>query len=402
MGLRKLMDKIKPTFSKGGKLGFLESTFEAFETFLFVPNTTTVKGAHIRDCNDMKRTMIMVVLALMPAFLFGCWWTGAQVGLEGFRAFIYGLVRVLPMVCVSYIVGLAIEFYFAQVRGHEVNEGFLVTGLLIPMIFPVSTPLWMVGLSTAFAVIFGKEVFGGTGMNVFNPALLARAFAFFAYTPSMSGETVWYSNWTMMGAQVDGITGATALEQLGSTGTMSFSPLDAFLGMIPGSFGETSTLAILIGGAILLVTGIASWRTMISVFVGGLAIGLLFNWIGGTADIEALRATKELAEENKSLIAMLTYMKDVPAWWHLIVGGFAFGAVFMATDPVTSAQTNKGKYIVGFMTGALAVLIRVVNPAYPEGMMLSILFMNALAPLVDYFVVEANISRRKKRVKLAK
>ena len=402
MGLRKLMDKIKPTFSKGGKLGFLESTFEAFETFLFVPNTTTVKGAHIRDCNDMKRTMIMVVLALMPAFLFGCWWTGAQVGLEGFRAFIYGLVRVLPMVCVSYIVGLAIEFYFAQVRGHEVNEGFLVTGLLIPMIFPVSTPLWMVGLSTAFAVIFGKEVFGGTGMNVFNPALLARAFAFFAYTPSMSGETVWYSNWTMMGAQVDGITGATALEQLASTGTMTYSPLDAFLGMIPGSFGETSTLAILIGAAILLWTGIASWRTMISVFVGGLAIGLLFNWIGGTADIEALRATKELAEENKSLIAMLTYMKDVPAWWHLIVGGFAFGAVFMATDPVTSAQTNKGKYIVGFMTGALAVLIRVVNPAYPEGMMLSILFMNALAPLVDYFVVEANISRRKKRVKLAK
>ena len=402
MGLRKLMDKIKPTFSKGGKLGFLESTFEAFETFLFVPNTTTVKGAHIRDCNDMKRTMIMVVLALMPAFLFGCWWTGAQVGLEGFRAFIYGLVRVLPMVCVSYIVGLAIEFYFAQVRGHEVNEGFLVTGLLIPMIFPVSTPLWMVGLSTAFAVIFGKEVFGGTGMNVFNPALLARAFAFFAYTPSMSGEAVWYSNWTMMGAHVDGVTGATALEQLASTGTMTYSPLDAFLGMIPGSFGETSTLAILIGAAILLWTGIASWRTMISVFVGGLAIGLLFNWIGGTADIEALRATKELAEENKSLIAMLTYMKDVPAWWHLIVGGFAFGAVFMATDPVTSAQTNKGKYIVGFMTGALAVLIRVVNPAYPEGMMLSILFMNALAPLVDYFVVEANISRRKKRVKLAK
>ena len=375
MGLRKLMDKIKPTFSKGGKLGFLESTFEAFETFLFVPNTTTVKGAHIRDCNDMKRTMIMVVLALMPAFLFGCWWTGSQVGLEGFRAFFYGLVRVLPMVCVSYIVGLAIEFYFAQVRGHEVNEGFLVTGLLIPMVFPVSTPLWMVALSTAFAVIFGKEVFGGTGMNVFNPALLARAFAFFAYTPSMSGETVWYSTWTMMGAQVDGITGATALEQLASTGTMTYSPLDAFLGMIPGSFGETSTLAILIGGAILLFTGIASWRTMVSVFVGGLAMGYLFQALGVT-----------------------TY----PAWWHLIVGGFAFGAVFMATDPVTSAQTNKGKYIVGFMTGALAVLIRVVNPAYPEGMMLSILFMNALAPLVDYFVVEANISRRKKRVKLAK
>ncbi len=373
--LRNLVDKMKPTFSEGGKLSFLASTFEAFETFLFVPNTTTTKGAHIRDCNDMKRTMIMVIVALMPAFLFGCWWTGAQVGLEGFQAFFYGLVRVLPMVCVSYIVGLAIEFGFAQARGHEVNEGFLVTGLLIPMIFPISTPLWMVAVSTAFAVVFGKEVFGGTGMNVFNPALLARAFAFFAYTPSMSGETVWYSNWTMMGAQVDGVSGATALEQLASTGTMTYSPLDAFLGMIPGSFGETSTLAILIGAVILLWTGIASWRTMISVFVGGLAMGYLFQALGVT---------------------------EYPAWWHLIVGGFAFGAVFMATDPVTSAQTNKGKYIVGLMTGALAVLIRVVNPAYPEGMMLSIIFMNALAPLVDYYVVEANISRRKKRVKLAK
>ena len=275
MGLRKFMDNIKPTFSKGGKLGFLESTFDAFETFLFVPNTTTSKGAHIRDCNDMKRTMIMVVAALMPAFLFGCYNTGIQVGLEGFTAFFYGLVRVLPMVCVSYIVGLGIEFGFAQARGHEVNEGFLVTGLLIPMIFPVSTPLWMVALSTAFAVVFGKEVFGGTGMNVFNPALLARAFAFFAYTPSMSGETVWYSDWTMMGAQVDGITGATALEQLGTTGAMNYSPLDAFLGFIPGSFAETSTLAILLGGAILLFTGIASWRTMASVFVGGLAMGYL-------------------------------------------------------------------------------------------------------------------------------
>ena len=359
MGLRKFMDNIKPTFSKGGKLGFLESTFDAFETFLFVPNTTTSKGAHIRDCNDMKRTMIMVVAALMPAFLFGCYNTGIQVGLEGFTAFFYGLVRVLPMVCVSYIVGLGIEFGFAQARGHEVNEGFLVTGLLIPMIFPVSTPLWMVALSTAFAVVFGKEVFGGTGMNVFNPALLARAFAFFAYTPSMSGETVWYSDWTMMGAQVDGITGATALEQLGTTGAMNYSPLDAFLGFIPGSFAETSTLAILLGGAILLFTGIASWRTMASVFVGGLAMGYLFQALGVT-----------------------TY----PAWYHLIVG-----AVFMATDPVTSSQTNTGKYIVGLMTGALAVLIRVVNPAYPEGMMLSILFMNALAPLVDYYVVEANI-----------
>ena len=374
MGLRKFMDNIKPAFAKGGKLGFLESTFDAFETFLFVPNTTTRKGAHIRDCNDMKRTMIVVVLALMPAFLFGCYNTGSQVGLEGFQAFASGLVRVLPMVCVSYIVGLAIEFGFAQARGHEVNEGFLVTGLLIPMIFPVSTPLWMVGLSTAFAVVLGKEVFGGTGMNVFNPALLARAFAFFAYTPAMSGEQVWYSDWTMMGAQVDGITGATALNDMPAF-FADHSALDAFLGFIPGSFGETSTLAILIGAAILLFTGVASWRTMVSVFVGGLAMGYLFQALGVTA---------------------------FPAWYHLIVGGFAFGAVFMATDPVTSAQTNKGKYIVGFMTGAVAVLIRVVNPAYPEGMMLSILFMNALAPLVDYFVVEANIARRNKRLKTVK
>ncbi|MBQ6861641.1 MAG: NADH:ubiquinone reductase (Na(+)-transporting) subunit B [Alistipes sp.] len=374
--LRNIVDKLKPTFSKGGKLSFLQSTFEGFETFLFVPNETTRKGAHIRDCNDMKRTMIMVVIALIPAFLFGCYWAGAQVGLEGLTAFFYGLVRILPMVATSYIVGLAIEFYFAQIRGHEINEGFLVSGLLIPMIMPISTPLWMVGLATAFAVIFGKEVFGGTGMNVFNPALLARAFVFFAYTPQISGEQVWYSSWTMMGAQVDGVTGATALEKLASTGTMGdWTAMDAFLGFIPGSFGETSTLAILIGAVILLGTGIASWRTMISVFVGGLAMGYLFQALGVT---------------------------EYPAWWHLIVGGFAFGAVFMATDPVTSSQTNTGKYIVGFMTGAIAVLIRVVNPAYPEGMMLAILFMNALAPLVDYFVVEANISRRKNRVKTVK
>lgn len=377
-GLRNFVDKIKPTFSEGGKLSFLGSTFEAFETFLFVPNTTTTKGAHIRDCNDMKRTMITVVIALLPAFLFGCYNTGHLVGLAGWTAFFYGLVRILPMVATSYIVGLAIEFGFAQARKHEVNEGFLVTGLLIPMVMPVSTPLWMVALGTAFAVVFGKEVFGGTGMNVFNPALVARAFVFFAFTPSMSGEQVWFSNWTMMGAQVDGVSGATALEQLSTTGAMSFSNLDAFLGFIPGSFGETSTLAILIGAVILLFTSIASWRTMLSVFAGGLVMGLVFNLIGATP-----------------------YMQ-IPAWQHLIVGGFAFGAVFMATDPVTSAQTNTGKYIYGFMVGVLAVMTRVINPAYPEGMMLSILFMNALAPLIDYCVVEANIRRRNNRVKLAK
>ncbi len=375
MGLRKIVDNMKPTFSEGGKLSFLASTFDAFETFLFVPNTTTSKGAHIRDCNDMKRTMIVVVLALLPAFLFGCFNTGLQVGLSGFNAFAYGLVRILPMVCVSYVVGLGIEFAYAQSRREEVNEGYLVTGLLIPMIMPVSTPLWMVALGVAFAVIFGKEVFGGTGMNIFNPALTARAFVFFAFTPQMSGEEVWYSKWSMMGAQTDGVSGATALEQLATTGEMQWSATDAFLGFIPGSFGETSTLCILVGAAILLFTGIAAWRTMASVFVGGLVMGYLFQALGVT---------------------------EFPAYYHLLVGGFAFGAVFMATDPVTSAQTNAGKYIVGFMTGALAVLTRVVNPAYPEGMMLAILFMNALAPTVDYFVVEANVKRRKNRIKTVK
>lgn len=379
--LRNLVDKIKPTFAKGGKLGFLESTFDAFETFLFVPNTTTHKGAHVRDCNDMKRTMIVVVLALMPALLFGMYNTGYQYFLsqgmtpELWASLWFGFLKVLPVIVVSYAVGLGIEFAFAQARGHEVNEGFLVTGMLIPMIMPIDIPLWMVALSTAFAVVFGKEVFGGTGMNVFNPALLARAFAFFSYTPSISGATVWIAGLSSGEGVVDGFSGATALEQLSTTGTMTYTPMDAFLGFIPGCIGETSTLAILLGAAVLLFTGIASWRTMFSVVVGGLAMGYLFQALGVTA---------------------------YPAWYHLIIGGFAFGAVFMATDPVTSAQTNKGKYIVGFLTGALAVMIRIVNPAYPEGMMLAVLFMNALAPLVDYYVVEANISRRKKRVKLAK
>ena len=380
--LRNLVDKIKPTFSKGGKLGFLHSTFDAFETFLFVPNTTTQRGSHIRDCNDIKRTMITVVVALIPALLFGCFNTGYQVGLVGIDAILYGLVCILPMIAVSYIVGLGIEFAVAQMRGHEVNEGFLVSGLLIPMVMPIGTPLWMVGLGTAFAVIFGKEIFGGTGMNIFNPAVLARAFVFFAYTPHMSGEKVWYSNWDIMGAQVDGVSGATALEQIASTGSMEWSVSDAFLGTIPGSFGETSTLAILIGAAILLFTGVASWKTMVSVFVGGLAMAYLFG-----------------AFEHAGA---LSSQEGFEPYMHLIIGGFAFGAVFMATDPVTSAQTSTGKYIVGFLTGAIAVLIREANPAYPEGMMLSILFMNALAPLVDYFVVEANIRRRKNRVKTSK
>ena len=375
MGLRNFVDKIKPTFSKGGKLSFLHSTFEGFETFLFVPNTTTKKGAHIRDCNDIKRVMIVVVLALIPALLFGMWNIGYFAGKTGLAAFWFGLLEVLPMIIVSYVVGLSIEFAFAQMRGHEINEGFLVTGLLIPMIMPIGVPLWIVALSTAFAVIIGKEVFGGTGMNVFNPALLARAFAFFAYTPHMSGEKVWYA--------ADSVSGATALDILGQPGATNlgvYSISDAFWGTIPGCVGETSTFAILLGAALLLFTGVASWRIMLSVFLGGFAFAYLFEAMGPNA----------------------LFQTDYPAYYHLLVGGFAFGAVFMATDPITSAQTNTGKWIYGFMIGALAICVRVMNPAYPEGMMLAILFMNALAPLIDYFVVERNVARRKRLIKNVK
>ncbi len=388
MGLRKFVDKIKPTFSEGGKLSFLHSTFGGFETFLYAPNIVTKRGAHIRDCNDIKRVMITVVVALIPALLFGMYNIGRLAGMTGVcDAFLYGLIEMLPMIVVSYVTGLAIEFIFAERRKHEIYEGFLVSGLLIPMVMPIGTPLWMVAAATAFAVIIGKEVFGGTGMNVFNPALLARAFAFFAYTPQMSGENVWYSTGkihNLLGLNAEGVattTGATPLANLADYGTLHaqgaepISALDAFFGFIPGSMGETSTLAILIGAAILLFTGVASWRIMLSVFAGGLAMGYLFQAVG---------------------------MTDYPAYLHLLVGGFAFGAVFMATDPVTSAQTNTGKWIYGLMVGMLAVLIRVINPAYPEGMMLSILFMNALAPLIDYFVVERNIARRKKLIKNVK
>ncbi len=376
MGLRKLVDKIKPAFEEGGKFAALHSTFDAFETFLYVPNTRTSKGAHVRDCNDIKRVMIIMVLALLPALLFGMFNVGYQrVGGADYtimQNFWYGFLKVLPIIIVSYVVGLAIEFTSAQIRKEEVNEGFLVTGLLIPMIVPVGTPLWMVALATAFSVVVCKEVFGGTGMNIFNPALVARAFIFFSYTASISGENVWFAD------NADGHSGATALANLAETGDSGFAMCDAIIGTIPGCIGETSTVAIALGALLLIFTGVASWRIMLSVFAGGLAMGLVFNAVGANA-----------------------YMQ-VPAWEHLIYGGFAFGAVFMATDPVTAAQTNTGKWIYGFMIGILAVLVRVMNPGYPEGMMMAILFMNALAPLIDHYVVAANIRRRNKRVKIAK
>lgn len=390
--LRNFVDRVKPSFEKGGKLGFLHSTFDAFETFLFVPNTVTKKGTHIRDCIDMKRAMIVVVVALIPSLLFGMY----NVGLQHFRAvgdialqaniwqcFWFGFLKVLPIILVAYVVGLGIEFCFAQSRGHEVNEGFLVSGLLIPLVMPVDVPLWMVAVATAFAVIFGKEVLGGTGMNIFNPALLARAFVFFAYTPFISGEKVWVAGLTEGTGIVDGFSGATPLTKVAESSLANAStidwggsaPMDWFIGTIPGSIGETSTIAILLGAAILLYTGVASWRIMLSVFAGGFLMGLLFNVVGVGASAYT----------------------QIPAYYHLILGGFAFGAVFMATDPVTGAQTNRGKLIYGFLIGVLAVLIRVVNDGYPEGMMLAILFMNAMAPLIDHYVVQANINRRNKK-----
>ena len=373
-GLRKFLDNIKPQFSKGGKFEKLHSTFDAFETFLFVPDKVTFSGSHIRDAVDLKRTMSIVVLAMIPALLFGMWNVGYQHflanGMETtlWQSFWYGFLKVIPIVVVSYVTGLSIEFAFAQGRGHEVNEGFLVSGMLIPLLMPPDIPLWMVAVSTAFAVIFGKEVFGGTGMNILNPALTARAFLFFAYPKYISGDKVWIAD------KPDAFSGATPLghAMVGEVDKIP-STYDMFMGFIPGSIGETSTLAILIGAAILLITRVASWRIMLSVVLGGLAMGFIFN-----------------------LVAINDYMR-IPAWHHLVMGGFAFGAVFMATDPVTGAQTLKGQYIYGFLIGLFAILVRVFNPAYPEGMMLAILFMNVFAPLIDHYVVQANISRRKKR-----
>ena len=389
--LLNFVEKIKPTFSKGGKLGFLHSTFDAFETFLFVPNTVTKSGSHIRDCVDLKRVMTVVIIALMPALAFGIWNVGEQhsiaFGLD--MSFIekvwFGLLKVLPLIIVSYVVGLGIEFISAQLRGHEVNEGYLVSGMIIPLIMPVDVPLWILALAVAFAVIIGKEVFGGTGMNIWNPALIARAFVFFAYPSQISGDTIWVEGLNAAKANamqvVDGFSGATPLGQA-ANGIVDFttttgeplSALQAFIGVMPGSIGETSTIAILIGAAILIWTGVASWKIMVSCVAGALGVGFLIN---GFAEPGTFAA--------------------VPAYWHLILGGFAFGAVFMATDPVTSAQTEKGKWIYGFLVGALAVIIRLFNPGYPEGMMLAILLMNTFAPLIDYYVVEGNIKKRIKR-----
>ncbi len=394
--LKNTIDKLKPHFEKGGKLEKFHSVFDGFESFLYVPNTTSKSGTHIHDAVDSKRTMILVVVALIPALLFGMFNVGYQHYLAigqsvGFWSeFLFGFLAVLPFILVSYGVGLGIEFTVAQIKGHEIQEGFLVTGFLIPLIVPIDTPLWMVAVATAFAVIFAKEVFGGTGMNIFNVALVTRAFLFFAYPTYMSGDSVWVRTGSTFGLGngklVDAFTGATPLGQLATsttqtahiTGTMG-NPLgfmDGFIGLIPGSVGETSAIAILIGATLLLITGVASWKTMFSVFAGGAIMALVFNNFGPD-----------------------TAVAHFPWYNHLVFGGFAFGAVFMATDPVTSARTETGKYIYGFLIGFMAIIIRVLNPGYPEGMMLAILLMNIFAPLIDYYVVDANIKRRLKRIK---
>ena len=381
--IKNTLDKMRPNFEEGGKFYAFHSLFDAMDTFFLTPEATTTSGCHIRDAVDNKRTMFTVVIALIPALLFGMYNIGYQHYLsEGVIAagdycanfwsnFGYGLLKLLPMILVSYIVGLGIECIFAQVRKHEVSEGYFVTGMLIPLICPPDVPLWQLALAVAFAVIIGKEVFGGTGYNFLNPALVARAFLFFSYPIQMSGDTVWIA------AQGDAISGATPLgEMIAGAAQPSASVLDMIIGFMPGSVGETSVIAILIGALILLVTGVASWRIMLSIFVGGAAMGLIFNAVG--------------ANEYMSM----------PFYYHFLMGGFMFGAVFMATDPVTAAHTNTGKYIYGFLIGVMAVLIRVVNPAYPEGMMLAILLLNVFAPLIDYYVVDANIRKRAKRAKL--
>ena len=379
--LRNYLNKIKPNFEEGGKLHAFRSVFDGFETFLYVPNDTAkAGGVNIHDAIDSKRIMSMVVIALMPAMLFGMYNIGYQnydaagtLATAGFfEIFFYGFLAVLPKILVSYIVGLGIEFAWAQWKGEEIQEGYLVSGIIIPLIIPIGCPLWMLALACAFSVIFCKEIFGGTGMNIFNPAIAARMFLFFAYPSKMTGDTVWVAQSSIFGLGndlPDGFTAATPLGQLAQNITPDASILDMALGFIPGSIGETSLIAIAIGAFILLWTGIASWRTMLSVFVGGIAFALLFEQTG----------------------------QGMTWWHHFVMGGFAFGAVFMATDPVTSCRTTTGQYIYGFLIGAMAIIIRVMNAGYPEGMMLAIFFGNMFAPIIDHFVVERNISKRLKR-----
>ena len=382
--IKQFFDKIHPYFQPGGKLQAFHSVYDGLETFALVPNRTSKSGVSIHDAIDSKRIMSFVVIALIPALLVGMY----NIGFQNYKAasvdasfvemFGYGLIVMLPKLLVSYGVGLGIEFVVAQWKKEEIQEGYLVSGMLIPMIVPVETPLWMLACAVAFSVIFAKEIYGGTGMNIFNPALVARAFLFFTWPTKMSGDTVWISTQQCLGLgnHLDGFTAATPLGQAANGHLVEASISDMITGLIPGSIGETSVIAIAIGAVILLWTRIASWKTMVSVFVGGALVAGLFDAFGEAGNVAAHLGVVQ----------------------HLCLGGFAFGAVFMATDPVTSARTEKGKYIYGFLIGALAITIRVLNPGYPEGMMLAILFMNMFAPLIDYCFVQSNINKRLKRL----
>ena len=381
--IRKYLDKIKPNFEKGGRFQYLGSVFEGFESFLFVPNTTSKCGAHIHDAIDSKRVISFVIIALLPALIFGMYNIGYQNALVAGRLsdatflgmFFYGMLQMLPKILVSYIVGLTIEFAWAQWKHEEIQEGYLATGILIPMVIPVNCPLWCLALACAFSVIFCKEIFGGTGMNFVNPALAARAFLFFSYPTVMSGDNCWVAKDEILGLGyqiADATTAATPLGAIVQNPDMQIDTMAAVTGLIPGSMGETSFIAIALGAVMLLWTGVASWRIMLSVFVGGGITAALFHSCGTS---------------------------PLTAFQQIVLGGFAFGAVFMATDPVTAARTETGKWIYGFLIGVVAVVVRVMNPGYPEGMMLAILLMNACAPLIDWCVVERNISRRTKRLK---
>ncbi|AFU69442.1 Na(+)-translocating NADH-quinone reductase subunit B NqrB [Psychroflexus torquis ATCC 700755] len=378
--IRHKIDQIKEPFEPGNKLQKYRPAINALDTFLFVPDHTTQKGAHIRDAVDLKRTMITVVLALIPALLFGMWNAGYQHYIQLgenpaiFEAILHGAYKIVPMIVVSYGVGLGLEFAFAIMRGHEVNEGYLVTGLLIPMIMPVDIPLWMVALSVIFAVLIGKEAFGGTGMNILNPALTARAFAFFAYPTYMSGNKIWVSE----ASNVDSISGETILGSLAANKEITYNTAEMFTGIIPGSISETSTLCIAIGALILILTKVGSWRIILSGIIGAAVMGMIFNVL----NIEGNGLT------------------NFPWYQHIIVGGFAFGIVFMATDPVSGAQTTRGKWIYGFLIGLFGIMIRVFNPAYPEGIMLSILLLNVFAPTIDHYVIQGNVKKRQKRLQM--
>ena len=386
--IKTIFDKLRPHFEEKGKLHAFYSVFEGMETFMLVPSTTSQTGVSIHDAIDSKRIMSFVVIALLPALLFGMYNIGYQNALAAdmveqtsfWAMFFYGFLLVLPKLVVSYLVGLGIEFAVAQWKKEEIQEGYLVTGILIPMIVPVDCPLWMLALAVAFSVILCKEIFGGTGMNIFNPALCARAFLFFSYPTSMSGEKVWLAKEQVcsLGYNLpEATTMATPLGEAAAGTNISYSLSDMVLGFVPGSIGETSVVAIAIGALLLMYTRIASWKTIVSVFVGGAIVALLFNFFGPADNAVA----------------------GMSCWEHFAAGGFCFGAVFMATDPVTSARTEQGKYIYGLLIGMLAILIRVLNPGFPEGMMLAILFMNMFAPLIDYFFVQHNINKRLARGK---